>query len=159
MCIRDRGGAQVQPAQYRYPAGAQAQGAAGTGGAPNPDAPGRQSNDTLRGKQMLGMCAGIAGGAWAALMGVAALGGVSEVVWCISNGFSFGDELMLVVIPALLAAGGWNPTEKSNIHHIGGTYERPVQRKWPQKPGGRPGDVYKRQGRSVKICARRAFLR
>lgn len=71
------------------------------GGAPNPDAPGRQSNDTLRGKQLLGMCAGIAGGAWAALMGVAALGGVSEVIWCISNGFSFGDELMLVVIPAL----------------------------------------------------------
>ena len=101
-----KGGAQVQPAQYSYPAGAQAQGAAGTGGAPNPDAPGHQSNDTLRGKQLLGMCAGIAGGAWAALMGVAALGGVSEVVWCISNGFSFGDELMLVVIPALLAAGG-----------------------------------------------------
>lgn len=65
-----KGGAQVQPAQYSYPAGAQAQGAAGTGGAPNPDAPGRQSNDTLRGKQLLGMCAGIAGGAWAALMGV-----------------------------------------------------------------------------------------
>ena len=39
-----KGGAQVQPAQYSYPAGAQAQGAAGTGGAPNPDAPGRQSN-------------------------------------------------------------------------------------------------------------------
>ena len=106
-----KGGAQVQPAQYSYPAGAQAQGAAGTGGAPNPDAPGRQSNDTLRGKQLLGMCAGIAGGAWAALMGVAALGGVSEVVWCISNGFSFGDELMLVVIPALLAAGGWKAAQ------------------------------------------------
>ena len=28
-----KGGAQVQPAQYSYPAGAQAQGAAGTGGA------------------------------------------------------------------------------------------------------------------------------
>ena len=106
-----KGGAQVQPAQYSYPAGAQAQGAAGTGGAPNPDAPGRQSNDTLRGKQLLGMCAGIAGGAWAALMGVAALGGVSEVIWCISNGFSFGDELMLVVIPALLAAGGWKAAQ------------------------------------------------
>lgn len=106
-----KGGAQVQPAQYSYPAEAQAQGAAGTGGAPNPDAPGRQSNDTLRGKQLLGMCAGIAGGAWAALMGVAALGGVSEVIWCISNGFSFGDELMLVVIPALLAAGGWKAAQ------------------------------------------------
>ena len=106
-----KGGAQVQPAQYSYPAGAQAQGAAGTGGAPNPDAPGRQSNDTLRGKQLLGMCAGIAGGAWAALMGVAALGGVSEVIWCISNGFAFGDELMLVVIPALLAAGGWKAAQ------------------------------------------------
>lgn len=54
-----KGGAQVQPAQYSYPAGAQAQGAAGTGGAPNPDAPGRQSNDTLRGKQLLGMCAAL----------------------------------------------------------------------------------------------------
>ena len=106
-----KNGARVQPAQYSYPAGTQAQGAAGTGGAPNPDAPGRQSNDTLRGKQLLGMCAGIAGGAWAALMGVAALGGISEVIWCISNGFSFGDELMLVVIPALLAAGGWKAAQ------------------------------------------------
>ena len=44
-------------------------------------------------------------------VGVAALGGVSEVIWCISNGFSFGDELMLVVIPALLAAGGWKAAQ------------------------------------------------
>lgn len=66
-----KGGAQVQPAQYSYPAGAQAQGAAGTGGAPNPDASGRQSNDTLRGKQLLGMCAGIAGGWKAAQAGFA----------------------------------------------------------------------------------------
>ena len=102
-----RSGGRAQPAQYNYPAGAGAQSAAAEGGASNPDAPGSQSGNALLGKQFLGMGAGIGGALWAALWGVAAVSGISELIWCISNGFSFSEEMTLVAVSALLAAGGW----------------------------------------------------
>lgn len=65
-----------------------------------------QSEQALAQKKAFGLAGGVAGSLIAALFAIGMAGGLSEMIWSISNGFFFTEELLLTLFSALCAAGG-----------------------------------------------------
>lgn len=65
-----------------------------------------QSEQALAQKKAFGLAGGVAGSLIAALFALGLAGGLSEMIWSISNGFFFTEELLLTLFSALCAAGG-----------------------------------------------------
>lgn len=65
-----------------------------------------QSEQALAQKKAFGLAGGVAGSLIAALFAIGMAGGLSEMIWSVSNGFFFTEELLLTLFSALCAAGG-----------------------------------------------------